>query len=125
MVKNIVTAISAIIIFIAGIIFERFYVTNSFNELDERLDATRSKIVSEISTEDDLLALQKFWIEKKHGLHVFLPHTEIKEIDMWIAEAVILVSQQNFDEAVQKIDVVIELCEQIPSSFRFKFENIF
>ena len=58
-------------------------------------------------------------------MHLFIPHNDIKEVELWIAEACTLVEYEEFIEALAKIDVVIELSEQIPKMYVFAPQNIF
>ena len=68
--------------------------------------------------------MQKNWIEKKHVLHIFIPHSEIKEVDLWLSEAATLVRDKEWHDAISKIEVLKELSEQIPMSFKITLENI-
>ncbi|MBR4420736.1 MAG: DUF4363 family protein [Clostridia bacterium] len=54
-----------------------------------------------------------------------MPHNDIKEIELWLAEACTLVEHKEYKDALSKIDVVIELTEQIPKMYVFAPQNIF
>ena len=82
-------------------------------------------MTAQTATEEDALAVQKNWLTHKEHMHVFIPHTEIKEIDLWLSETVSYVKSQNWEEARAKIEVLAELVEQIPHTFRFRLENLF
>ena len=125
MVKTLISTIVAVLLFAFGALFEYKFIDKSFNEFDDRLSVLYEKSESKDATIDDVLSVQQFWIKSKKSLHTVIPHTEIKEIDLWLSEAVRLTEQYNFDEAMQKIEVLRELCEQIPTTFKLKFENIF
>ena len=84
-------------------------------------DKTEQKTV----TEDDVSALIDKWHDNKRELHVFLSHNDIKEFDLWLAETLSYVKQKNYGEAIDKIEVAIELVKQVPKGYRIKFENIF
>lgn len=124
MVKSIVSALITLALFIFASVWEQAYLKKNFTEFKEEAVVLYEKIEAETACEDDALSLQKFWIRKKESLHVFIPHTEIKEIDLWIAESVTLIKNEKFDDALSKIDVVIELVEQIPKTFGLRLENI-
>ena len=83
-----------------------------------------NKIENETATKEDILSVQKYWIKKKEKLHIFIPHNDIKEIDLWIAESTTLVENNKKEDALSKIDVVIELIEQIPKIYSFRVENL-
>ena len=125
MVKTIVSALTASLLFIFAAAFEYKFVKASFEDFGDRLSTIEIKADEQTVTYDEVLALQKFWLNNKKGLHAVIPHTEIKEIDLWLSEAVMLSEQKNYEEVIQKIEVVRELCEQIPTTFMLRFENIF
>ena len=83
------------------------------------------KLENQTAVKDDVLSMQKLWIKKKQKLHIFIPHTEIKEIDLWISECVTYTQYKKYEDALAKCEVVKELCEQIPKSFEVKIQNLF
>ncbi len=125
MVKSIVSIICASVLVIAGAIFENYYISTNFNEVRTSLTCLYDKIENQTAVEDDVYAVQKQWINKKKNLHAFIPHAEIKEMDLWIAETVTLVGDKEWKDAISKVEVLIELTEQIPQSFKPTFGNIF
>ncbi len=124
MVKAIISSLVAICMLWAGILYEQHVVFNTFKEFNEMTILVYQKTEKEIVTKDDVLSVQKYWIEKKQFLHVFIPHNEIKEIELWLAESSTLIEHEKYEDALSKLDVVIELTEQIPKSFLFRLENI-
>ena len=96
----------------------------SIKEFKEIMVIVYEKVESDTATKDDVLSAQKYWIAKKEKLHVFIPHNDIKEIDLWIAESSTLVENGKKEDALSKIDVVIELIEQIPKAYSFRIENL-
>lgn len=125
MVKSIISIICASVIIIAGAFYENYYITDNFDRLKESLTVLYEKIEEETAVKDDVYAVQKQWLAEKKNLHAFIPHTEIKEIDLWLAETVTLVGDKEWADAVSKIEVLIELTEQIPMTFKLTFGNIF
>ena len=124
MVKSLISALCAIsLLFIASFI-EQNFINSTFTELKEKFIIVYNKIEDDIAVKEDILSVQKLWISKKTTLHIFIPHNEIKEIDLWIAETVTLVENGKKEDAISKIDVVIELMEQIPKTFSFRTENL-
>ena len=124
MVKAIISTIVAIILVVGLSVLEQSYLNKTFSEFSDILKCAKEKTEEETSVKEDVLSVQKFWVEKKKTLHVFIPHNDIKEIDLWIAEAVSLVEKDNFLDALSKLEVVIELTKQIPKTYKFKLENI-
>lgn len=124
MVKSIISLIVAIVLLFSISLYEQYYINKSFLEFKNVMVAIYDKIDSDLATKEDILSAQKFWIEKKEKLHVFIPHNDIKEIDLWIAESSTLVENGKKEDALSKIDVVIELIEQIPKTYSFRIENL-
>lgn len=124
MVKSIVSVLVVFAILICGAVYETDFVQRQFNEFSVVLEQLYLKTNNHTATEDDVLSAQKNWLEKKKYLHVFIPHNEIKEMDLWISEAIILVRDEEWTDAVSKIEVLIDLTEQIPKTFRLSFENV-
>ena len=125
MVKSIVTLIIAALIFAVGGVYEQAYLKNTFSDFSEKLENVYEKTENETVTESDVKAVQDLWINYKKSLHVFISHNDIKEFDMWIAESLNYVKQKNYGEALDKLEVAIELSQQIPKGYLIKFENIF
>ena len=125
MTKTIISTMLAISLFFIGVFFERKVMNSSFSSFECHLKILDEKTSNKTATLNDARTAQDFWHKQKEFLHVIIPHTEIKEIDLWLSEAVKLIEQNNHDEAKQKIEVLLELTKQIPHSFNMKFENIF
>lgn len=125
MVKSIVSVLVVLGILIAGAAFEQNYIHNEFGEFSAVVATLDEKVTAETATEADALAVQQNWLTHKSRMHVFIPHTEIKEIDLWLAETVSYVKSENWEEARAKLVVLTELVEQIPRTFRFRLENLF
>ena len=109
MVKSAISIIVVSLVLIAGTIYETNFVSRHFREFDAMLATLYEKVDDHTAVEDDVLAVQKNWIDKKMHLHVFVSHNEIKEIELWIAEAVTLVRNEQWEDAISKIEVLREL----------------
>ncbi|MCI5838568.1 MAG: DUF4363 family protein [Christensenellaceae bacterium] len=125
MVKSIVSTLIIATLFIIGAIAENVYVNKTFGDFSEKTQCLIEKCENTSIKPDDLIALQQVWHKNKKSLHVIIPHTEIKEIDLWLSEAIMLSKQNNTTEAVQKLKVIYDLSTQIPKTFNLSFENIF
>lgn len=125
MVKSLISTLCAVIILVAGAIYEHNFITENFNDFNKNLNILYEKVDNNSATVGDVLSLQKNWLNKKQHLHVFIPHTEIKEIDLWLSETVSYVREKEWTEAISKLEVLIELSEQIPLTFNLRVENIF
>jgi hypothetical protein len=124
MVKTIVTIIVTTLILVGGAIYETDFITRQFNEFHEVLEVLYEKVDDQTATQDDVYAVQQNWIEKKKVLHVFIPHNDIKEVDLWLSESATLIRDKEWTDAISKIEVLKELAEQIPKTFVIALENI-
>lgn len=125
MVKSIISVIIASALIAVGGIYENFSLRKTFDEMISCVDEISVKLVEGDAVTDDITSLQKLWLTNKKSLHAYIPHTEIKELDLWISECVSYVKLNKYDEALSKLEVVKELCEQIPKTFLIRFENLF
>ena len=124
MVKTITSILVVACLLMVGTIYENTFVKRQFNEMHVVLVPLYDKVDDNTATQDDVYAVQKNWIEKKKVLHIFIPHNEIKEMDLWLAESATLVRDKEWNDAISKIEVLIELTEQIPKTFMLSWENI-
>lgn len=124
MVKSLVSIISVIIILLCGAFYENDFVTRQFEEFNSVMNVLYEKTENKTATEEDVKAVRENWAEKKRYLHIFIPHNEIKEIDLWISEMVTLVNDEKWEDAVSKAQVLLYLSTEIPKTFLFRRENI-
>jgi hypothetical protein len=125
MVKTIISIIAVVCLLVTFSVYEQLFVSKQFDEFHGVLQTLYVKIEDTTASSDDVYAVQKNWLDKKRFLHAFIPHNEIKEIDLWLSEAVTLVGNKKWEDALSKIEVLIELSEQIPKTFLLTVENIF
>ncbi len=125
MVRSLISVLVAALILTCGAIYEQFYIDRTFADFESRLELIYEKTEQETVTEDDVSAVIDKWHDNKRKLHVFLSHNDIKEFDLWLAETLSYVKQKNYGEAIDKIEVTIELVKQVPKGYRIRFENIF
>lgn len=124
MVKTLVSILVVASLLFIGTIYENDFVKRQFNEINQVLIILYDKVDNNTATQDDVYAVQKNWIEKKKVLHIFIPHNDIKEMDLWLSESATLVRDKEWKDAISKIEVLIELTEQIPKTFMLSWENI-
>lgn len=124
MVKALITALASLLIIIGASFFEQSYLSSAFDEFECAVSATYEKTENHTAVKDDVLSVQNLWVEKKKTLHIFIPHNDIREIDLWVSEAVTLVENKKWEDALSKLEVVLEMIEQIPKTYALKVENI-
>ncbi len=125
MTKTTVTIIISAIILVVCAYAEYREVNETFDTLYCFLEQTEIKLKNQTATEQDAQALRDFWLGKKKRLHVWLPHADVKEIDLWMSETVAFTQNGKFDEAATKIVVLKGLAKQIPETYLIRLENVF
>ena len=124
MVKSFLSMIIVTIILFVGAYFESNFVKTQFDDFHDVLEVLYEKVDDKTAVYEDVYSAQKNWLDKKRYLHAFIPHNEIKEIDLWLSEAVTLVRDKEWADAISKVEVLKELCEQVPKTFTLSWENI-
>ena len=109
MVKAFLTTIIAFLIVIGASLIEQRYIKNTFEDFRNITMVAYEKTEHKTAVKDDVLAVQNFWIEKKKSLHVFIPHNDIKEVDLWISEAVSLVEKEMWEDALSKLEIIHQI----------------
>ncbi len=125
MVKSIAYTLTAIALCIGLFIFTELYLHNQLNEFHDALNALYTKIEDETATRSDALAVKAIWDDKKEKLHILVPHNDISYIDYWLNEACGLLTYNNYELALGKIEVLKEITKNLPDAYSLKLENIF
>lgn len=125
MIKTVISSIVVAIILVLCAIFEVNFIKGEFGAFASEVAVVYEKTENGSATEDDVYSLQEKWLRSKSKLHAFIPHNEIKEFDLWIAESVKLVKNRKWEDALSKLEVIKELAEQVPKTFEVSFSNIF
>ena len=124
MIKALISAILSLLVIVGASLFEQNYLKNSFSEFERAVTRTYAKTQNHTAVKEDVLSVQDLWVEKKKTLHIFIPHNDIKEVDLWVSEAVTLVENEKWEDALSKLEVVLEMVEQIPKTYSLRIENI-
>lgn len=125
MVKTLLSIFISFLLLLGISIYEVYYVEKEFYDFSEQLETLYDKTDDKTANREDAEAVRISWNEKKKTLHVWVPHNDISYIDYWLSEGLSLIDTKNYDEALSKIEVLIEICKNIPSAYAFSFENIF
>ena len=125
MVKTIWSVIITLGIIVGVSIFEIIYVQTSFKEFRAILCGLYEKAEASAATHEDGISIQKFWSNKKHTLHVWLPHTTLEPVDFHLSEALGYLYEGQYTDALPKIEVLIDMAENIPHVFTLTLGNIF
>jgi hypothetical protein len=124
MVKSIVYTISAIILSLAFFIFTVIYLKVQFVEFVGAVTTLYDKTENHTANEEDAKAVRSMWAEKKSKLHIFIPHNDISYVDYWLNEACSLIYLEEYDVALPKLEVVKEICKNLPEGYIIKLENV-
>ena len=124
MKKVLITIVCSILLLVAGGIYEQVVVLKQFDEFKSSVEECLDKANAKTLTVSDIKELADNWEDKRKYLHVFIPHTEIKEIGLWLSEATAFIEYNNLEETADKLQVIYDLSKQIPDNFRIKIENI-
>ena len=125
MVKTIISIIITFLLIASLATFELFYVNTAFDQFRSILCGLYEKAENSSASHEDGLAVQKFWADKKKYLHVWLPHTSIEGVDVHLSEALGYLYEGRYTDALPKIEVLIDMSENIPHVFELDWGNIF
>lgn len=125
MVRSIIYTATAIALCVAFFVFTEIYVGEQFGRLTEAATELRRKTEEGEASENDALAVQALWDDKKSKLHIFIPHNDIAQIDYCLSEARGHLAAGNEELALAKIEMVVRLSRSLPSSYSVRLENVF
>lgn len=125
MVKSIATTLTAIALCLGFFIWTHIYLDNQFATFHSALETLYDKVENEEANREDAYAVKKMWENKKSKLQVLVPHNDISYLDYWLNEACGLIYNGNYDLALGKIEVLLEITKNLPDAYSVKLENVF
>ena len=125
MTKTIITIIVSVSLLFVCSYGEFKEINDTFDTFYTFLEQTEIKIKNGDVTVQDTVALRNFWLNKMKSLHIWIPHADIKEVDLWLGETIAFTENGKLDEAATKIVVLKGLAKQIPETYSIRLENIF
>ena len=125
MIRTAVSIFIALAIIIGVSAYELRFVNKSFSELRQILCSLYEKAEQSAATHEDGVAVQRYWENKKKTLHIWLPHNSIDTVDFQLSEALGYLYEGRYTDALPKIEVLIDMSENIPKTFKLLPENIF
>ena len=125
MVKSVITVIVSALILAGAAIYEQIYVNSEFDRLFEQALIMQEKETNKTATPADAENVRNCWIKEKEKMHAFIPHNDIKELDMWLSEGIAFTKSGKYEEAYTKYVVIADLCKSIPKGYLIRFENVF
>lgn len=124
MIRTVTSIIITFLFLFTLSLYESNRVRTTFENFQNVLLTLYDKVETGKATIQDGEGVEKFWENQKNTLHIWLPHSAIQEVDYQLYEAVGYVYVGDFQSAIPKIEVLLGMCENIPQSYRFSFENI-
>ena len=125
MVKSIIYTLAAIILCAGFFIFTELYVSRQFEYVSAAADTLYRKVEEGDATVGDAHAVMELWEDKKSKLHVFIPHNDIAQIDLYLAQADGHIREGDMGLALAKTEVIKRLAQSLPCSYSVKLENVF
>lgn len=125
MVKSIIYTLVAIALCVGVFVGTQIYISSQFKTFHAALETLYDKIEDKTANREDAYAVRELWSEEKSHLHIFIPHNDISYIDYWLSEACSLIYRDEFDLALGKIEVLLEITNNLPDAYSVKLENVF
>ncbi|MDE6442290.1 MAG: DUF4363 family protein [Clostridia bacterium] len=125
MVKSIIYTTVALLACIILFVTVDIYLERQFDEFHGALETLYAKVEDNDANREDGYAIKEMWADKKSKLHVFIPHNDISYVDYWLNEACGLIYKKEYDLALGKLEVLLEISQNLPDAYTLKLENIF
>lgn len=125
MVKSIIYTLTAIALCATLFVFTEYYLSSQFGIVYDAANALYDKIEGGEATAADAEALRMLWEDKKSKLHIFIPHSDIAQIDLYLAQADGHIREGDMGLALAKTEVIKRLAQSLPCSYSVKLENVF
>lgn len=125
MVRTIASILLSLLFLIGISVYEDHYVKDEFSSFGESLQTLYDKTEEETATAEDALSVRKQWERTREKVHVWVPHNDVNSIDNWLNETVGLIREGEYELALPKIVVLMEMSKNIPSAYSPTLENIF
>lgn len=125
MVRSIIYTIVAALLCVGFFIWTDVYISTQFGQFNQALNTLYDKVESRTANREDAYAVRDMWANKKEKLHVFIPHNDISYVDYWLSEACSLIYKSEYDLALGKIEVLLEITKNLPDAYIIKLENVF
>lgn len=118
--------IFASLLLIVGLSWAEIYTVDKlFDGFTDVLQGLYKKTEAHIASYEDGLAVKEYWTDARKRLYFWLPHTAIDNMDCQLGEAIGYLSEKNHEDALPKLEVLLELTERVPASYHIRWENIF
>ncbi|MBQ9118338.1 MAG: DUF4363 family protein [Clostridia bacterium] len=125
MIRTIVSIVISLALLIGGCLWEGAYIENNFALLASTIQTLYEKTEDGTATHEDGEAVEVFWQTKKQKMHLLLPHVAVQQIDFELNEALGYLYQGNFQDALPKMEVLLQLTEVVRQNYTLGWGNVF
>lgn len=122
------TAISILVAFalVVGISLLEFHqMQTSFSLLESAFRSLYLKTERETATHEDGKVVKTLWEREKRTLHFWLPHAVVDSVDFQLEEAIGFLYEFDYQDALPKIEILIDLVKYLPTAYALRLENVF
>ena len=122
--------IISFIIVVAIVIFDiitQNYTDSAMREVGQILESVRNGLVEEnsnIAKENIEIAKSK-WDEVKEKLVIYIEHNELEKVEMYLIEVNSYIEKEDYNMALDSLDICNFIMEHIKDKYQFSLENIF
>ena len=124
MVKTLISIFITLGLLVGISAYELYHVKETFAIFHEALESLYYKTENERASHEDGKIVRKIWVREKRDLHIWIPHNAIENLDFHLSEALGYLYEGQFTDALPKIEVLIDMAENIPHAFEFNIQNI-
>lgn len=124
MTKNIWAGIIALVLVITCGVLEVVLLSRDYEKLADYCDEILSKCKNETLTVTEYNDFKEKWVALRETSELLLPHIDVYEINLRVAEGQAYVEQQDYDNLEAQLSVVAELLEYVPHLMKPNFKHI-
>ena len=124
MIRTIISIFITLALLTGVAVYESIRLQQAFSLFGEALLSLYDKTEEGSATYEDGTALQSLWEEQKRTLHIWIPHSSILEVDYQLYDAIGCLYVKDYQSAIPKLEVLLGMCENIPSAYALRLENI-
>ncbi len=124
MIRTIISIVVSLTLLVGATLFENAYIQREFSFIEESVYSLYEKTENGTATHEDGEAVETMWQAKKREMHLFFPHAAVQQIDFELNEALGYLYQGNFQDALPKMEVLLQLTEVIRQNYCVSWGNI-
>ena len=125
MIRTIVSILLSLALLVGAVVWEGVYIQNNFSQIEKTIKTLYDKTEEGTATHEDGEAVEIFWQENKQKMHFILPHSAVQQIDFELNEALGYLYQGNFQDALPKMEVLLQITEVVRQNYTLMWGNIF